>query len=186
MNRICRERVQRCDRLQELVDRQPVWDSDHRRRHRRRHRHRPQDAADRGPGFLGAAGRQQEPTHERDPDSIQDRACEKLEDPECDHQVREHAADLYRAVNSPLPAARPPPEERAEEAAAVERKGRDEIEHGEGDVDKRKPSEQIGNERGEGKQRKHQGEQRHRQARQRADARDQPFGTGARGLAIKP
>ena len=79
-----------------------------------------------------------------------------------------------------------PPEDRAEQPAAVEREGGHQVEHPQGRVDEGEPAEEVGDQwRARSHEPEPSGDDRHREAGQGPDPRDQGLRAGALRLAVQ-
>src|SRR5205814_4726040 len=120
--------------------------------------------ADGRSGLLGGAHRRVDPAEKGRPDPARHAAQEQLEDAGGDHQVGEDAPYPDGVVDAALPASRPPPQERAQQPTAVERKRRYQVEEPEQHVDEGEPGEKGGQEDDAG-----------RKTRERIDEADQEW-----------
>jgi len=145
--------------------------------------HAPHECSPRG---LGTAGLEQKPADERGPEAAADIVDDRLDDPQRHDDRSERAADAQGDLRRALAVAAQPPEYRVEDAPAVERVGRDDVEHRERDVDECEIAHQgaEAGARADGETQRREQSAQH-EARQRTDHRDPRFARRVLGFCIE-
>ena len=136
---------------------------------------------------LGARRGDQEPADQRSPQTAEPEAGDESDRADAHEQPPEADSHLSRGRNGAVTVAVAEPEQRREDAAAVERRRRDQVEQGEDPVDQREPRQRRAEQAGsaEHRQRERAEAERRREpdARRRAGRGDAQLGAGRGRLA---
>jgi hypothetical protein len=132
-------------------------------------------------------------TDEDEPQAADSTSRDELEDPQRDAQEAEHAPGLRCLHGCPLPVAAPPPQNRPQYSAAVQRRPRQQVEHRENEVDDTQPGQHRranGGVAGQARLRGHCGQSQEQQSQRDAnrgpDRSDSEFSAWVVSLPLKP